>query len=38
MKRFHVHVAVEDLAAGIRFYSVLFGAGPAVPAAAAGPA
>jgi hypothetical protein len=30
MKRFHVHVAVEDLAAGIRFYSVLFGAGPAV--------
>lgn len=30
MKRFHVHVAVEDLAASIRFYSTLFGAGPAV--------
>ena len=30
MKRFHVHVAVPDLAAGIRFYSTLFGAAPAV--------
>ncbi len=30
MKRFHVHVAVEDLAASIRFYSALFGAEPAV--------
>jgi lactoylglutathione lyase len=30
MKRFHVHVAVEDLAASIRFYSMLFGARPAV--------
>lgn len=30
MKRFHVHVAVEDLAASIRFYSTLFGAEPAV--------
>ncbi len=28
MKRFHVHVAVEDLAASIRFYSTLFGAEP----------
>jgi len=30
MKRFHVHVAVPDLAASIRFYSTLFGAEPAV--------
>jgi catechol 2,3-dioxygenase-like lactoylglutathione lyase family enzyme len=30
MKRFHVHVAVEDLAASIRFYSTLFGTEPAV--------
>lgn len=30
MKRFHVHVAVEDLAASIRFYSTVFGAPPAV--------
>jgi catechol 2,3-dioxygenase-like lactoylglutathione lyase family enzyme len=30
MKRFHVHVAVPDLAAGIRFYSTLFGAEPSV--------
>jgi len=30
MKRFHVHVAVDDLAASIRFYSTLFGAEPAV--------
>lgn len=30
MKRFHVHVAVADLAASIRFYSTLFGAEPAV--------
>lgn len=30
MKRFHVHVAVGDLAAGIRFYSTLFGVEPAV--------
>ena len=30
MKRFHVHVAVEDLAANIRFYSTVFGAPPAV--------
>jgi len=30
MKRFHVHVAVEDLAASIRFYSTLFGTAPAV--------
>jgi len=30
MKRFHVHVAVPDLRAGIRFYSTLFGAQPAV--------
>lgn len=30
MKRFHVHVGVEDLDASIRFYSALFGAEPAV--------
>ncbi|HVA78404.1 MAG TPA: ArsI/CadI family heavy metal resistance metalloenzyme [Candidatus Binataceae bacterium] len=30
MKRFHVHVAVADLAESIRFYSTLFGAGPTV--------
>ena len=30
MKRLHVHVAVEDLARSIGFYSTLFGAEPAV--------
>jgi len=30
MKRFHVHVAVDDLEANIRFYSTVFGAAPAV--------
>ncbi len=30
MKRFHVHVAVEDLTQSVRFYSTLFGAGPTV--------
>ncbi|MGZ5038522.1 MAG: ArsI/CadI family heavy metal resistance metalloenzyme [Usitatibacter sp.] len=30
MKRFHVHVAVPDLQASIRFYSTLFGAEPSV--------
>lgn len=30
MKRLHVHVAVDDLAAGIRFYSALFGGEPSV--------
>jgi lactoylglutathione lyase len=30
MKRFHVHVSVDDLAASIRFYSQLFAAEPAV--------
>ena len=30
MKRFHVHVAVPDLAASIRFYSTLFGSEPTV--------
>jgi extradiol dioxygenase family protein len=25
MKRFHVHVAVEDIAAATRFYATLFG-------------
>jgi catechol 2,3-dioxygenase-like lactoylglutathione lyase family enzyme len=30
MKRFHVHVAVEDLEATIRFYSGVFGAPPTV--------
>ncbi len=28
MKRFHVHVGVENLDHAIRFYSTLFGAGP----------
>ena len=30
MKRFHVHVAVPDLGAAVRFYSTLFGAQPSV--------
>jgi catechol 2,3-dioxygenase-like lactoylglutathione lyase family enzyme len=30
MKRFHVHVAVDDLDANIKFYSTLFGAPPSV--------
>jgi catechol 2,3-dioxygenase-like lactoylglutathione lyase family enzyme len=30
MKRFHVHVAVNDLEQSIRFYSALFGTDPAV--------
>ncbi len=30
MKRFHMHVSVEDLAASIRFYSTVFAAEPAV--------
>lgn len=30
MKRFHVHLAVEDLAASIAFYSRLFGQAPSV--------
>lgn len=30
MKRLHLHVAVDDLATSIRFYSTLFGAGPSV--------
>jgi catechol 2,3-dioxygenase-like lactoylglutathione lyase family enzyme len=30
MKRFHVHVGVQDLAASIRFYSSVFGAEPSV--------
>lgn len=30
MKRFHVHVAVDDLEANIRFYSAIFGAPPTV--------
>ncbi|MFO7542736.1 MAG: ArsI/CadI family heavy metal resistance metalloenzyme [Thiobacillus sp.] len=30
MKRLHVHVAVDDLAASIRFYSALFAADPTV--------
>lgn len=28
MKRFHVHVAVRDIEASVRFYSALFGAEP----------
>jgi catechol 2,3-dioxygenase-like lactoylglutathione lyase family enzyme len=30
MKRFHMHVAVDDLAANIRFYSTVFGIQPTV--------
>ena len=30
MKRFHVHVAVDDLQANIRFYSSVFGVAPSV--------
>jgi len=30
MKRFHVHVAVDDLDANIRFYSTVFGFSPSV--------
>ena len=30
MKRFHVHVSVQDLAQSIRFYSAMFGAPPTV--------
>jgi extradiol dioxygenase family protein len=30
MKRFHVHVSVNDLARSIRFYSSMFGAAPTV--------
>lgn len=30
MKRFHVHVSVDDLAKSIRFYTSLFGVAPAV--------
>jgi catechol 2,3-dioxygenase-like lactoylglutathione lyase family enzyme len=30
MKRFHVHVAVDDLEANIRFYSTVFGTEPTV--------
>ena len=30
MKRFHAHVRVDDLEGSVRFYSTLFGAGPAV--------
>ncbi|MEN9864509.1 MAG: hypothetical protein RL748_99 [Pseudomonadota bacterium] len=30
MKRFHMHLAVSDLASNIRFYSQLFGAAPTV--------
>ena len=30
MKRFHVHVAVDDLATNIRFYSTVFGEPPTV--------
>ena len=28
MKRFHIHVAVEDLEKSVQFYSTLFGASP----------
>jgi catechol 2,3-dioxygenase-like lactoylglutathione lyase family enzyme len=30
MKRFHVHVSVDDLARSIRFYSTVFGAAPTI--------
>jgi extradiol dioxygenase family protein len=30
MKRFHVHVSVDDLAANVRFYSTVFGQQPSV--------
>ncbi|MCU0951191.1 MAG: VOC family protein [Burkholderiaceae bacterium] len=30
MKRFHVHVSVDDLDRSIRFYATLFGTGPTV--------
>ena len=30
MKRFHVHVAVDDLGKAVRFYSTMFGAEPTV--------
>ena len=30
MKRFHVHVAVNDITASVRFYSQIFGAEPSV--------
>ena len=30
MKRFHVHISVDDLDANVRFYSAMFGASPAV--------
>lgn len=30
MKRFHVHVVVDDLAANVRFYSTMFGMPPTV--------
>jgi len=30
MKRFHVHVSVDDLSQNIRFYSAMFGAPPTV--------
>ena len=30
MKRFHVHVGVEDIATSVRFYSRVFGAEPSV--------
>ncbi|MGZ8465907.1 MAG: VOC family protein, partial [Candidatus Binatia bacterium] len=30
MKRFHVHVSVDDLEANVKFYSTVFGAPPTV--------
>ena len=30
MKRFHVHVSVDDLEANVKFYSTVFGASPSV--------
>lgn len=30
MKRFHIHVSVDDLAANVRFYSTMFGVPPTI--------
>lgn len=30
MKRFHIHIAVDNLQENIRFYSALFGIAPSV--------
>ena len=30
MKRFHIHVSVDDFAANVRFYSTMFGVPPTI--------